>query len=239
MVNNLLQALFPQACVLCGLNSSRTIPLCNACQACLARNTNSCGCCALPLNIAPKENSCPLCPGCMLATPDFDRVIAPWIYDEFLAALVHRWKFRREARLAALMAELWLIEHGRGPTVDIILPVPLHWTRLLQRGFNQSEMFAYELRRRDSSLRTVRLEPALASRLRNTGSQADLCWADRQSNMRAAFTIRRSCRGLRIAIVDDVMTTGSTVAALAAALRIAGANYIEVWCLARTPSPKA
>ena len=240
-----LEGFFPNYCYLCGLRSYRDQPLCTACQCNLSSNEYCCSRCALPLP-GPALQVLPictertqLCGQCLNSPPAFDRVIAPWLYDEQLAFLLHRWKFHRERRLSRMFAHLWLSRLNEDPELpDTILPVPLHWSKLWRRGFNQSELLAVALRKQCQVLQTVTLGTGLVQRHRATSAQSRLSAAQRVSNMRGAFTARQRCDNLRIAIVDDVLTTGATASSLATTLRDAGASTIEIWCLARTPEPQ-
>jgi ComF family protein len=126
--------------------------------------------------------------------------------------------------VAACAAEL---ELHRG--VDCLLPVPLHPRRLAERGFNQSAEIARFAARRLA----LPVEPRLAIRCRDTRPQVGLTRAERRGNLARAFAVPHAVRGLRAAIVDDVITTGSTVTELAQALHRAGALSIDVWCVAR------
>lgn len=237
MVNKILAGLFPTYCSLCGLSSQRDIPLCLPCQGVLAANLRCCGCCALPLPGAAVAGEVRYCPHCLSHTPPYTRVVAPWLYDEHIAFLLQRWKFHGERRLTRLFAQLWLDGGALPSPVDVIVPVPLHWRRLYQRGFNQSELLGRSLRRHCPPIVNTRFEPNFVSRSRATNSQSGLTAKDRQRNLCAAFTVCQPCDDLRIAVVDDVVTTGSTVTALANSLREAGAKSVEVWCIARTPAP--
>ncbi|RLA51497.1 MAG: ComF family protein, partial [Gammaproteobacteria bacterium] len=120
--------------------------------------------------------------------------------------------------------------------VDLLLPVPLHWRRLWQRGFNQSDLLCRQLRCAHPALTGAVLENRLVRRHRATAAQSGSNASQRARNLRGAFTARRPCDNLRIAIVDDVLTTGATASAVASVLQAAGASHIEVWCLARTPA---
>jgi len=113
---------------------------------------------------------------------------------------------------------------------DLLVPVPLHRRRLAQRGFNQAEGIARSL------ARTLRV-PVLSHgcrRIVNTIEQTALSGAARRKNIRGAFRVAADLGGINAAIVDDVLTTGSTVAELAATLRSSGAATIQVWAVART-----
>lgn len=238
VVNNViglvLDGIFPQYCLLCGLRSGGSLPLCAPCRDCLLRNTNSCYRCALPLGTAA---TAALCGQCLQQPPAYDRTIAPFLYEEHLSYLIGRWKFHREHRLAALLATLWLDAATPRHRVDVLVPVPLHWRKLLWRGFNQAEQLCHQLQRQNPVLAAIPSTNSLARRKQATLAQTSLSAQARARNLLGAFTITRRCDNLRVAIIDDVMTTGATTAALAAALRAAGASYVEVWCLARTPAP--
>ena len=245
MVNSLgaamLEGLFPNYCVLCGLRSLRPMPLCGSCEAELQANSHCCSRCAIPLSpvrSGSKGEPAPpgLCGRCLQAPPPFQRVVAPWLYCESLAHIIHRWKFSGETRLTPLLAQLWLRQSAAPDPVDILLPVPLHWRRLWWRGFNQAELLARQLRSLAPDIRAARLDCLSVRRRRAGTAQARAGAAQRVANMRGAFTAHGRYANLRIAIVDDVLTTGATAAALARVLRVAGAGHVEVWCLARTPA---
>jgi ComF family protein len=243
MVNNLgarlLDGLFPHHCALCGLRSHREVPLCLACQGEMPINHYCCTRCAIPLPASTDPDATRLCGACLQKPPAFDRVIAPWLYGEYLAHLIHQWKFHRERRMTKLLAALWQQRAQIHAPVDLLVPVPLHWRRRWQRGFNQSELLCRQLLRTCPELKFCEPAYGLVRRHRATAAQTAMNARARASNLKGAFTVCRPCTKLRIAIVDDVLTTGATAAAVADALATAGASYIEVWCLARTPSPGA
>ncbi|MFT5709334.1 MAG: ComF family protein [Halioglobus sp.] len=236
-----LEGLFPNYCLLCGLRSYRDFALCQPCESGLAANDICCTQCALPMSQPlPRHVSRgdALCGQCLLSPPAFDRVVAPWLYDEQMAFLIHRWKFHGERQLTPLLAHLWLEKFSKSfQAIDIIVPVPLHWRKFWHRGFNQSEILATALRWQCHALQHVRLSTRLVQRHQATLPQSSLPALARRTNLIAAFTARQRCDNLRIAIVDDVLTTGATATAMATTLRDAGAAHIEIWCLARTPAP--
>lgn len=232
---NLLDGLFPHYCCLCGLFSHCDYPLCRDCRSELAINSISCDRCALPLSTGHSPDS--LCGNCQQSPPPFCRAHVPWIYSEYLAHIIGQWKFHREARLTSLLADLWLEQAGPLYPVDKLVPVPLHWRRQWQRGFNQAELLARELQTRNEIIGRAQLDSSLLKRNRSTQSQSGMNADERAGNLRGAFTARRACDNLRVALVDDVLTTGATATAAAWALREAGAMRVELWCLARTPAP--
>jgi len=241
MVNSLLEALlaglFPDYCALCGLRSCRTLPLCQACEQDLQANDSCCYRCAIPLPLTGPLSTETLCGNCLQAPPPFDRVVAPWLYCELLAHLIQRWKFHGERRLTPLLATLWLGRFEQVPAVDVIIPVPLHWRRLWGRGFNQSELLCRQLRSSSAVISMATLDHRSVRRTRATQAQSSIRAAQRSANLKHAFTAIKRYDNLRVAIVDDVFTTGATAAELASTLRSAGADHVEVWCLARTPGP--
>ena len=237
MVNTILGAAFPHHCYLCELRTNSNVPLCTSCQSNLAANPNGCSRCAVPLHSATNTHRTITCPKCQRQPPPFSRVIAPWQYDEHMAFLMHKWKFKGEKQLTAVLANLWLSAGHNTRHIDLIVPVPLHWRRLWSRGFNQAELLARKIQNLQPHLRNKKIDGQLVIRTRATKSQTDLTADARGGNLNAVFHSRKTCVGMRIAIVDDVMTTGSTAAALSQSLINAGADSVEVWCAARTPSP--
>jgi ComF family protein len=146
--------------------------------------------------------------------------------------LVQALKFRGHLPTARLLGEL-LCEHTERKctsTPDCIVPVPLHPTRLRERGFNQALELARPIARR------WRI-PILANhvyRARATAPQSQLDLKTRLTNVRGAFVVKRPIHARHVAIVDDVVTTGSTVGELARVLRAAGVEVVQVWSVART-----
>ena len=243
MVNNigarLLDGIFPHHCALCGLRSHRPVPLCLECEIEMPVNQYCCARCAIPLPATGKSTLVRVCGNCLHTPPPFDRVIAPWLYEEYLAHLIHQWKFRRERRMTTLLAALWRQRAELHSPVDLLVPVPLYWRRQWQRGFNQSELLCRQLLATCPDLASAKIAHRLVRRRRSTAAQAGMNAQQRAGNLKGAFKVYGPCDTLRIAIVDDVLTTGATAAAVAEVLASAGASYIEVWCLARTASPGA
>jgi ComF family protein len=200
-------------------------------------NHDACDRCAVPLPPRSDAQTTRYCGQCLTSPPPFDRVVAPWLYGEYFAHLIHRWKFHHEVRLTALLASLWMQRTAIYSQVDLLVPVPLHWRKRWQRGFNQSELLAGRLLATCPELQSTQLARRMVKRNRATSAQTSMTAAHRANNLKGAFTVYRPCDNLRVAIVDDVLTTGATASAMAESLANAGASYIEVWCLARTPAP--
>lgn len=228
----LAHALFGGTCCLCR-GGSRTATLCTGCEADLPRALGArCPRCALPVP-DPGAHPAQTCGRCLTEKPAYDHTLALWDYAFPADVLVQLLKFRGELALARYFGERMAALVGSAGDIDLCVPVPLHPARLAERGCNQSLEIARILCRR---LR-VRLSASACERARRTGAQAALPLGARQANVRGAFRCITSLSGLRVAVVDDVMTTGATLDAMARALKDAGAVHVVNWVLARTPEP--
>lgn len=224
-----------QTCLLCDEPSDSALALCAPCLDELPWLGAQCSVCALPLP-APGLT----CGQCLQEPPAFQRVIAPWRYDFPVDSLISRFKHHEKWPFGRLMAELlgqflhYRFDEGL-PRPDCLLPVPLSRRRLRQRGFNQAGMLAQWL---GASLQLM-VQPKLLLRTQDTPAQQGLDARARQRNLRQAFALADQAQvaGRHLALVDDVLTTGATAQALARLLINAGARRVDIYCLARTPSP--
>jgi ComF family protein len=175
-----------------------------------------------------------LSPAAIADPPAFDRARAAFRFDAVGRALVHALKYGDRLEVAVALSA-WMARSGREllADADALVPVPLHWTRLVSRRFNQ----AAELTRHLSARTGIANEPLLLKRVRRTRHQVGLTRAQRLENVTGAFRIaedrRGWVRGKRLVLVDDVLTTGATIEACCRVLRRAGALRIDVLTAAR------
>ena len=179
------------------------------------------------------RNSFPLdsagrCMLCRSGRRGFDEAFCYGAYAGTLRELIHLFKYGGMRRLARPLGDLLAAALPRDRQFDAVTAVPLHWRKRWRRGFNQSELLARVIARR----RGIPLIRALR-RGSATPAQAGLSHAQRRENVAAAFRARRGVAGLRILLIDDVMTTGATAGACARALKKAGAQSVSLAALAR------
>ena len=178
--------------------------------------------CALPLT------SGGTCGDCLKRVPFYDSVTAVYAYAFPIDALVHAYKYRGDLTLAPLLAALLAREVAAD--IDAIVTMPLAAARLRERGFNQ----AHELARCVGRALSRPVLGRACRKVTDTAPQAALAWTERARNVRGAFVCDVELTGKRVAIVDDVMTTGATLNELARNLKRAGAGQVRGWVLART-----
>jgi ComF family protein len=225
-----LAALLAQDCVLCGAAESLQPPkhstlLCTTCRAALPYLPRpGCPVCALP---TAGGN---VCGRCLAEPPHFDATQATLAYRYPVEALMQFYKYRSGVAVGALLADLLNAAIDAAPEVDLVTVIPLSPARLAERGFNQ----ALEIARPLAKGRGIALRADLGVRVRHTGAQAALPFAERRKNVRGAFACMEDLSGIRIAVVDDVMTTGATLDEFARTLKKRGATRVVNWVVART-----
>jgi ComF family protein len=219
--------LYPSSCLLCLGPGRSGLDLCGVCAAVLPRMRYACAHCALPLS----EPGIELCGACQRSASAPDRTLAVFHYAPPVDRLIHRFKFRGELVYGRLLGELLAaaVAEAGLERPELLVPVPLHPARLRQRGYNQSLILARYAGRRLA----LPVSRRGVERQRHTPPQMGLPARQRRKNLHGAFTVAAPLGVQRIAIVDDVMTTGATVSELARTLRLAGVRQVQVWCCAR------
>lgn len=212
----------------------RALDLCQACESELLKPWNHCHHCGLPT--AVKTAYCGHC----LQTPHaFDRCIplAPYAHpiDHLITEFKHQGRMANGKVLGELLAHHIRHSYVDAPLPPLILPVPLHWRRQWRRGFNQ----AWYLSQVISRVLEIPVTGNLLQRVKATPSQQQLDRRQRQGNLRHTFRLRREPACEHVALVDDVVTTGSTTDAVSAMLKASGVVTVDIWCLARTPETSA
>jgi len=226
-ISSIFKQAFPFTCLLCGATSG-TGHLCGACLADLPwHSLPQCPQCAIP---TPDGQ---VCGACLKHPPAFDRTRAALAYAFPLDRLIPRLKYNGQLAIAPALGECLAQAVAPGPGPDCLIPMPLHGRRIRERGFNHATEIAREVAKRLS----IPLDTDSCQRIRDTPPQMGLKHDARRRNVRGAFVCTGDVQGRRIALVDDVMTTGTSLDELAKTLKQAGALEVETWVVARTPPP--
>jgi len=229
------QYLIPTLCMVCEQAQAEIV--CFPCRDRIAQNRlqfgPSCLVCALP--IRPHQS---LCAQCEQAKPAFDHVTYLDLYQEPLRQALHLLKYQKRLACASGFALLWNVFHQqtlKACDADVLIPVPLSPTKLAARGFNQS----WEIAKRFDLPKSIRRIPNLMISQATHTAQASLNRAERTVSTQDRFALKGGAasmiRDQHILIVDDVMTTGSTIHSLATTLKKSGAKRVSAWTILRTP----
>jgi ComF family protein len=219
--------LWPGHCLLCRARIASGAEICAGCRTDLPWIRAACPQCATPL---PADAGTAPCGACQQKPPVFNRACAALHYAAPIDRLIVDLKYHRRLDLARALARLLAEQLSSAVDLpDLIVPMPLHGSRLRERGYNQSLELARVLARHLQ----LPLKKQLVKRVRATPTQTSLPLEQRGRNVRNAFAAHTDVNGLRIAVVDDVMTSGHTANAIAKALRRAGAEDISIWVVAR------
>lgn len=223
-LTELYSKLLPIPCFLCGEFSDHDA-LCQNCIAELPWLGPHCKRCALPLN----QNG--ICGQCLQHPPPQHRGLALFRYETPMNHCIAAFKFHQQLVFTRLFARLMAskIQQEQQALPEVILPIPLHPKRLRQRGYNQSAQLADTL----ASLLTIPVDKTGLIRQRNTPPQTGMSGKQRKRNLKQAFSISRPLPYRHVALVDDVYTTGHTVAEASRCLQQNGVETVEVWTIAR------
>ncbi|MBN2690024.1 MAG: ComF family protein [Gammaproteobacteria bacterium] len=203
--------LFPGYCILCGQRTKRDFDLCKKCEH------------ELPY----KENI-------FIHNVSINKFVALFAYQEPIDHLITKLKFNKKLIYAEILGTLLMKKIRASYTKDaypnLIIPVPLHKKRLKERGYNQ----ALEISCPIAKQLNIKIDTISCKRNKNTLAQSSLSATKRSGNIKNAFIVKKPIHGKHIAIVDDVVTTGSTVSELAKAIAKTGDYKIDIWCIAKT-----
>ena len=234
MLARALNLLFPPQCLNCDVRVPTHGTLCLDCwQHIQFISDPMCGCCGLPFDYDIGENA--LCAACLHEHPLYSRARAAFRYDEHSRKLITRFKYSDHTQLAKIYGT-WLAGAGGEllAQTDTIIPVPLHYFRFIHRRFNQSALLASVLSKKTG----IKHLPNALKRSRHTTPQTGLTRKQRETNVKGAFTINKryagGIKGKNILLIDDVLTTGSTIEQCTKTLLKSGAAQVNVLTLART-----
>jgi ComF family protein len=226
-ISLIIKHIFPRSCLLCSAPAGSG-HLCHACQADLPWHSQpQCPQCATP---TPQGQTCG---SCLRHPPAFDRTHAALDYAFPLDRLIPRLKYHGRLAVAPALGACLAQAVEHRPRPDRLIAMPLHAKRIRERGFNHASEIAHEVAKRLG----LPLDAASCQRIRDTPPQMGLKHDARRRNVRGAFSCTGDVRGQHIALVDDVMTTGTSLDELAATLKRAGAREVSCWVAARTLPP--
>jgi ComF family protein len=233
LVEAAVSLLYPPVCTICGKSIRGGEYLCERCEANAFRiHAPFCHKCSEPFD--GSITSAFTCANCAHREIHFEAAVAAYRGRGVVRQIIHEFKYNRQIHLRHLVAR-WLgaaLDDERlcGRRFDLIVPVPLHPARQRERGFNQAGLLAKLLARQSS----IPVKPLL-ERIRYTNTQTALDRSERMENLHNAFRLRKNAdvRGLRMLLVDDVLTTGATLNECARVLKRAGALSVHAATAAR------
>ncbi|WP_353743522.1 MULTISPECIES: ComF family protein [Legionella] len=212
-------------CTLCNQFHNNKMAVCVHCIEFMPQLGPACTHCAYPL----PDKHLHICGHCIKKTPYFDRAFIHYIFEEPLRSLLHQFKYHDGLYLSSFLSHLIVKSLPNDENLpQCLIPVPMHPQRIKSRGFNQAAVLVRCL------AKELRLPYDLTScqKIRNTEPQASLDGEQRQKNLRHAFTTKK-LPWRHVAIIDDLLTTGSTANELALTLKKSGVQQVDVWCCAR------
>lgn len=215
----------PSICVLCNQFHRTALAVCPPCIELLPSIEPACMHCAFPL----PDKDYLICGHCIKSPPHFDRATIGYYFEEPLRGLLHRFKYHNGLYLGSFLAQLILNSWKKSPSFpQCLIPVPMHPNKIKSRGFNQTILLARIL----SKQLNIPLDLLTCKKKINTLAQAELNGQTRKQNIKNAFSIQPN-QYQHVALIDDLLTTGSTVNELARSLKKSGIQQVDIWCCAR------
>ncbi|MCP4492304.1 MAG: ComF family protein [Gammaproteobacteria bacterium] len=215
----------PQLCPGCAAKIDNHQTFCTVCWHRLKSIGNPCRLCGLE-----NQTHDDICAACLYDPPRWQHLLTPYQYRGLARELLMQFKFSESLYLAnALVKSALDYFDNQGPKPEVLLPVPLHHGRLMQRGYNQALEIAQLLSRELD----IKVDRQSLQRLRHTEAQAGLSAYAREKNILKAFVCREALDYRHVAVVDDIVTTGATANEITKILHRAGVKTVEIWALAR------
>lgn len=220
--------LSPNSCLLCGNLAEASALLCRDCHDDLPYLAHCCRLCARPL----PAKSPSICGNCLNNIAILDKTLAVFEYRKPIDHIIHQFKFGQQVQLDQWLANQLArrAQDHYSSLPDCLIPVPLFRQRTRERGYNQSLLLARQLGRQLA----IPVDYSSCYRVRNTPPQSELPAKQRRKNIKGAFDLSKPLKHGHIALIDDVMTTGSTLRELASLLKSRGVNKVDAWVIART-----
>lgn len=220
-------------CLLCEATHQESHGICGPCLADLPWLGKSCRYCGLQL---PEDSHSDICGQCLHQPPLFDQCAGLFHYDFPVREIITQLKFHNRLWFVPPLGELLaarIRQHYGSQRPDWIVVPPLHKQRLRERGFNQ----ALELARIVSRRTGIPIASRALVKIRETPRQSQLKAQERAKNLRGSFGVKRSFPQMHLLLIDDIVTTGHTAQEITRVLKKAGAARVDLFCIARTPSP--
>lgn len=232
MIKYLLNLLFPEKCLICEKQIDQN-KICNECWGkCTFITKPYCSICSHPFEYETDENS--ICGACVASKPLYNRAISIFKYDDYSKKLIHKFKYKDQLHILDYFTNL-ILNMGKEvlDQADIIIPIPIHKHKLLKRGYNQAALLAMQIAKK----REISYYPQLLTKNTNTPPQAGLNKSQREKNIKNSFQLNSSLakqiEGKRILLIDDVITTGSTISECCKILKKAKPGKIFVLSLTK------
>lgn len=218
-------SLFPSRCLVCSGQELVMRGICGQCRSQIrAISGPVCEICGAPIGTPG------VCLKCASDPPPYDRVLSVCRYEGLMREVILKFKYRKSTVFKKFLSELiFTMISDKEISPDILTFVPLHWTKMIRRGYNQSALIAREL----SGYMGTGVRYGILRKIRNTPSQAGLKKQDRERNLKSSFSAR-GVEGKSVMVIDDVITTGQTAREISRALKDAGASEVVFVSVGRT-----
>jgi len=204
-----------------------TYPYCDECYAQLPFQYHNCSQCGQQL-----AESQDYCGTCLIQPPEFDTCFCPFEYQEPISSHICAFKYNQKPELARSLAQTLALEiqNNQLDLPELLIPVPMHTSKLRNRGYNQASLIAHHL----GKLLNIKVATNIIKKHKPTTPQAELSLANRNNNLRGSFKAKQKVLHKHVAIIDDVFTTGATAKEIAKILKQNGVDYCQVWGIAHT-----